>query len=601
MKRMRLEQRGNLIVSFPLICQLLFVCVLLVPLFKLQAENANLAKSSDLISESVSLIFTAVNIGYIARMQASKQPSGNAFNEEKLIAGLRNKVEKIKKNAGDDAERLQLVDNIARGTEMLIDLLSSAIKDHRSGMSDFRRLGKKYDQPFKDTTAYLLNSAETFVQSEERRKLDFERKTRADWTALKQLMSVFLVLSVVIAFTLAAVYIRAILMPLQRLSANCLRIARQQELLPALDNADEFSKLDKFLHAITIATREEQQKEKAMVENTNDFICSLSDNGVFLQVNQSAFNFFGMQPDELIGMQAIELLAPDDRERANECLADAGKTAEQKTFELKVRTKKNGETYKHTRWSCLYSQKRHELFAVVHDIDEEKIIESIKQDFVDMVSHDLRSPLSSLQVAFDLLLEGAYGAVPAPAERELNRARDNIERLLEFVNDLLDFQKLKHGNLQVECEQAQVRLAAQAAVNFVKPALDAKNITLDLDENEITFFADAKKITQVLTNLLTNAIRYSPFNGTISLNWRETPDGVEISVADNGPGIAEEHQKIIFEAFEQTPESIEKAEGTGLGLAICKLICDAHKGSISLESALGQGSKFTILIPGKPG
>ena len=218
-----------------------------------------------------------------------------------------------------------------------------------------------------------------------------------------------------------------------------------------------------------------------------------------------------------------------------------------------------------------------------------------------MVSHDLRSPLSSMQVALDMVGHKAYGDISEEAVQEISGAGRNLVRLLDFVNDLLDFQKLKHGTLQLECDNAHVDSLVQSAVDFVKPALQDKEINIDTSGDDILLYADPKKMVQLLTNLLANAVQYTPKNGHISVVWTAHSDHIEISVSDTGPGIAEEFRKRIFEAFEQTPEAVSKGEGTGLGLAICKLICEAHNGSIFVESELGKGSKFVVKIPAPKG
>jgi signal transduction histidine kinase len=277
---------------------------------------------------------------------------------------------------------------------------------------------------------------------------------------------------------------------------------------------------------------------------------------------------------------------------------DALAEGESRSLEFRV---KQADGLVHTRWSWLYSSESKELFAVVHNIEQEKVVENLRQDFVDMVSHDLRSPLSSMHVALDLVGQKAYGEISKEAEQEVAGARKNLIRLLDFVNDLLDFQKLKHGTLQLECDNAHVDGLVQSAVDFVKPALQAKEIEIETEGEDILLFADPKKMVQLLTNLLANAIQYTPKNGNISIAWTRHSDFTEISVSDTGPGIAEKFRKRIFEAFEQTPESVSQGEGTGLGLAICKLICDAHNGSIFVESELGKGSKFIVRIPSPKG
>ncbi len=597
--KLGLERSGNLLVSFPLICQVLFVLLLSVPLLNLQSNIASLSQSSELISKTISLISHTMNMGYVAKLNGAG-PNDEAMRREAMAGErVRSQLSEIKQAAGADKNRLELVADLAQGAEELINTLAVTREEYKLGVRRWRKLNSRYDKSIRGSIAYLLNSADKMVATEEVKKREIEEKTQDDWKALNSFLITALVLSTILAFALAAVYVRAILMPLKHLSANCQRILRKEDLLPVLTTSEEFSKLDELLHVITNATLEEQEKEKAMVDNTNDLICSLNNQMEFLRANKSTMNFFGIEPEKIVGKSVFDFIATEDRKVTEESLKLAIAQEDTQSFEFKIKASGNDseQQYIHTRWSCLYSKQSQELFAVVHDIDEEKVIEGLKQDFVDMVSHDLRSPLSSMHVALDMVASGAYGEVSIEAQKELEGARKNLYRLLEFVNDLLDFQKLKHGKMELECDNASVDSLVQSAADLVRPALEAKDLQLEVHGDDVLLFADAKKINQVLTNLLANAIHHTPQGGQIAVDWKATDDHVDISVSDTGPGIEEKDRKRIFEAFEQTPEAVSKGEGTGLGLAICKLICDAHNGSISVESVVGEGSRFILRIP----
>lgn len=600
-----LEKSGTMLVSFPLICQILLVLLLLFPLLNLQTNIAKLSGSGELISKTISLINHTMNLGYIAKLNGN-EPSDEALQREVRSSDqVRLQLAEVREAAKGDESRLQLIQGLSLGADTLIRELAATREEYRQGIKRWRKINSTYDKSIRGAIAYMLNNADSMVNREESLKQLVEEKTESDWRMLNFLLLGGLILSTLAAFGLGALYVRGILMPLKHLNANCQLVAEQKQLPPVINDKEEFTKLDELLHVITDATKEEQIREQAMVDNTNDLICSLNQKFVFLRANKSAVNFLGHTPSELVGKPVFEYIAPEERTIASENFEKALSSEESNSFEIKmIVSTADIPRQIHTRWSCVYSAQSKELFAVVHDIDEEKIIETMKQDFVDMVSHDLRSPLSSMNVALDLVANGIYGDITPAAEKELAGARRNLNRLLEFVNDLLDFQKLKHGSLELECNKANIEELVQSAIDLVKPALDAKSLSVEIAGDDITAYIDAKKINQVLTNLISNAIRYTPKSGTITISWNlletglESSDGgIEISVSDTGPGIPEAYQKSIFEAFEQTPDSASKNEGTGLGLAICKLICDAHNGSISLQSKIGEGSKFTIKIP----
>ncbi len=594
MKKLDLEQRGNLLVLFPLICQILFAIILTTQLWNIHSTINKQSQSCQLITKTISLIAYSINLGYINQMGAEHGHIAGVTAEKKMFDILDDKLHQITARSEPDEAQRSRIAVLAETGETLIGSLNS-LRDHQNkGWQYWKHVHSAFEINLVSACGQMLDAADSVVEYEEAKRHGSELATNSQLQNLNSFLTGAIGVTIAAALIMAAFYIRDILIPLKHLSANCLRISRQEDLLTVMHDGSEFSLLDEILHAIQKATKEEQEKENSMVENTNDLICSLSNAGLFLRANKSAQTFFGVDPQAIVGRSVFDFIAEEDRALAEKSLEEACAGGESKAFEFKIKQK---DLPVHTRWSCLYSLESGELFAVVHNIEKEKIVENLKQDFVDMVSHDLRSPLSSMQVALDMVALEGYGEISKEALNEVSGARRNLGRLLDFVNDLLDFQKLKHGKLQLECDNAYVEELVQTAIDYVKPALQAKDIKIELNGKDILLFADPKKMVQLLTNLLANAIHYTPRQGEIKVDWKESGSEIEISVTDSGKGIAEEHRQRIFEAFEQTPETVGKAEGSGLGLAICKLIADAHKGTISVDSAVGNGSKFTVKIP----
>lgn len=603
MKKMNIEQRGTLLVLFPLVCQIVFVVVLTVQLWSLHSSISKQSQSCDLITKTISLIAYSINLGQINQMQVSgnllqaaqeRLHMTGVTSDQRRFALLDDKLHQIGARFEPDELQRNRIAVLIQAGERVLQCLKELRNNQEKGWKHWKHVHWRYEIALINSCQEMLNCADNVVEYEETKRQGNEAATNSQFQTLNSYLLSAIVVTIIAAFVMAAFYIRDILIPLKHLSANCLRISRREELLPVLNDGSEFSQLDEILHSITAATKEEQEREKSMVENTNDLICSLNVEGKFLRANQSSQTFFGLEPQAIVGRSFLDFVAEVDRSSAEAGFQEALTGQESKSLEFRI---KHEEGLKYTRWSCLYSSETKELFAVVHDIEQEKIVENLKQDFVDMVSHDLRSPLSSMQVALDMVGQKAYGDISQEAVQEISGAERNLTRLLDFVSDLLDFQKLKHGTLQLECDNAHIDGLVQSAVDFVKPALQAKEINIETKGDDILLFADPKKIVQLLTNLLANAVQYTPKNGNISVAWTPHSDHIEISVSDTGPGIAEEFRKRIFEAFEQTPEAVSKGEGTGLGLAICKLICEAHNGSIFVESELGKGSKFVVKIP----
>jgi NtrC-family two-component system sensor histidine kinase KinB len=224
-------------------------------------------------------------------------------------------------------------------------------------------------------------------------------------------------------------------------------------------------------------------------------------------------------------------------------------------------------------------------------------VERLKSDFVMAASHELRTPLTGLGMSVDLLLEHASQALREEDRELLQAAHEEVHRMKALVNDLLDLSKIEAGRIELEFESVPVPTLFDHVTAVFKSQIDMKEITLSsrLTGDLADVRADANKVTWVLTNLISNALRYVSRGGHIQLIARKAGPQVHLSVQDDGPGIPPEYQTRIFQKFVQVKGRV--AGGTGLGLAICKEIVRAHGGAIWVESSHGRGSTFTFTLP----
>jgi PAS domain S-box-containing protein len=419
----------------------------------------------------------------------------------------------------------------------------------------------------------------TALTRSEQSKLTPE-KVIAQWSSFKQVPIIAIGVSVLFALLQGTALAFTIKKPLSRISENCRRMAVNEELQPALSGRDELSELDRLFHVMAQSVDSALAGEKAMIDNARDLICSLSANGVFTKTNASSLTLLGYQPEELIDRSLLDVCTTNDTAKADEELQTSVSRTDMRNFDLTLQ-RKDGSTVD-TRWSCVWSERDDALFAVVHDITEEKNIERLKQDFVDMISHDLRSPLTSMLGSLSMIEQGAKGPLPDDAQAEVESAVKNVERLVEFINDLLDFQKLKSGRMQLEKSECNLEEIVTEAIEMVKASADLKHVTFKTPKHTATINGDKNKLLQVVVNLVANAIRYAPEGSDVEIRVRPIPQGAEMQVIDSGPGVPTEYREQIFDAFQQLPTQKSK-EGTGLGLAICKLIVDAHGGQIGVS------------------
>jgi two-component system, OmpR family, phosphate regulon sensor histidine kinase PhoR len=235
---------------------------------------------------------------------------------------------------------------------------------------------------------------------------------------------------------------------------------------------------------------------------------------------------------------------------------------------------------------------------VIHDLTEMRRLEAMRRDFVANVSHELKTPLTSISgYAETLLTDTPDGET---TRRFLTTIVGNARRMQRLVDNLLDLARLEGGRWQPEREPIDIAEAAQDTWNALRNGSRAVAVEFEVEiaSDADTVIADADAVRQVLTNLLDNSLRYTPPGGRIVCRSRLEGGGVAISVADNGAGIVPEHLPRIFERFYRSDPSRSRDEGgTGLGLAIVKHLVEAHGGRVSAESGRGVGTTITCWFP----
>lgn len=222
-----------------------------------------------------------------------------------------------------------------------------------------------------------------------------------------------------------------------------------------------------------------------------------------------------------------------------------------------------------------------------------------KQEIMSMVSHDLRTPLSSVHAALQLLTMEEVGLTPEQSRALVDRAYRNVVRTTSLINDLLDIDKLSSGMLTLLYERVSLRELAESSRESVADLAAAKRIVVDITGEDVELDGDKQRLLQVIINLLGNAVKFSSPDSLISITWKSLDEHTyEIAVVDHGRGVPDEHKKQIFKKFRQVSHDDSTVhQGTGLGLAIAKALVEAHGGTIGVRDTAGGGSTFWFAIP----
>jgi signal transduction histidine kinase len=338
------------------------------------------------------------------------------------------------------------------------------------------------------------------------------------------------------------------------------------------------------------------------VENVSEAV-ALFDGHLRLTVwNETFAEFFGYAPDEIAeGASAADLMGLTARRGE---LGPGDPDMIVAAFIASIRSSEARDIEVHRAGRILEVRRRTisggRFILTARDVTHARQIAKLKDELVSTVSHELRTPLTAISGALGLMASGAAGELPERAARLVSVGHRNVERLANLVNDLLDMDRLQSGKVDFHFEPGDLRALLTDAVEQNQPYADRFGVTLDLDVPEAPVSArfDHARLHQVITNLLSNAAKFSPEGAHVAVTLTVAGQAARISVRDQGPGGSAEFRARLFDRFAQEAGAHQqKHAGTGLGLAISQAIAQAHGGAITLDDAPPPGATFVITLP----
>jgi PAS domain S-box-containing protein len=369
----------------------------------------------------------------------------------------------------------------------------------------------------------------------------------------------------------------------------------------ALENAELYKEMKASKHYI-----------ENLVENAGDAIVSTDAQDKILGWNRAAEVIFGYSKEEVFG-ESLAILAPQNHPtELVDLRTKVELTGPLRNLEVR-RKRKDGSIFNVALAVSPIKDNEDRTIGFLYiakDITEAKRYERrlrqldhMKSDFVSNVSHELRTPLTAIKGSVDNMLDGITGDLSEKQSRYLVRIKSNADRLGRLINELLDLSRIESGKIDLIHINLPVVSLAKEVAEVLRPVAAEKLISLEVSHNgdEVYAWADRDKITQVLVNVVGNAVKFTPSNGkvTITVDQRQQAS-VTLSVKDTGPGIPEDEIDKIFDKFYQVARvNKEKTKGAGLGLAISKALVEMHGGKLWIESELGKGSVFSFSIPAR--
>ncbi|HEY5002418.1 MAG TPA: ATP-binding protein [Ktedonobacteraceae bacterium] len=363
--------------------------------------------------------------------------------------------------------------------------------------------------------------------------------------------------------------------------------------------------------------RSDQEQLRAILSSSSDGIAVLGIDSCFIEVNTAFGRLFGREPEQIVGMECMELLACNEEEGSDNCrelcMINRAFQEEKPLPYVEVDLLIQGTSHS-LGLSITPVLKRDGPFCllIAHDVTSVRDASRMKANFLSMITHELRSPLNAINGYLDLTLEGIGGELNDQQREFMQRARAGSEHLYALIEDLLLLSRADAGQLRLSREIIQLQdVMLNSVEEFELSARDKGVImVIDIAQNFPRLYADAVRIQQVLRNLISNALHFTPKGETVTVSasvedYAASPESlsdedqlvVKLQVRDTGSGIAPEYQERIFERFYQIADTNSSRSGQGLGLAIVKMIVELHNGSVTVESTPGHGSTFTCILP----
>ncbi len=337
-------------------------------------------------------------------------------------------------------------------------------------------------------------------------------------------------------------------------------------------------------------------RERTIADHSTDLVCAFDDKYNIAAINQTSTRLLGFSSHDMLHLPVSRVIV--DSELLENRLKAAQDSGGPSLFETRALTK-SGQLLD-LSWMVEWSKREQMFFAIARDITMKRSIERARQEFVAMISHDVRIPLTSILCGLATLSENTHEELQDESHAVITRAEENITRVIDLLNELIDLEKSVDSRLLLELSDFNVRSLIDTACKQLTSQAEQLSVSIEVRVDNLYVRADRNRILRVLVNLLSNSLKHSSEGQSVLISALERQSEIEVRISDRGPGVPQNMQLAIFERFVQLGLTGERGgPGSGLGLAICKVFVEAHGCSIGVDSEPGKGSTFWFTLPRK--
>jgi len=372
--------------------------------------------------------------------------------------------------------------------------------------------------------------------------------------------------------------------------------------------ADSFNvmaqKLEEYNTSSLAKIMTEKRRIETLINNMHDPVIGLDEENKVLFANEEALKIIGLNPAQVLGKSALQLSVTNDliRSLMQDVIAEQTNKSPMPQASMKIFADGKESYFEKEVLNIAVTPTGEKIprsighVILLRNVTAYKELDSAKTNFIATISHEFKTPISSIKMSLQLLENGRIGGMNEEQQNLLHSIREDADRLLKITSELLNMAQVETGNIQLTVLPADAKEIFSRAMEANRNTAEQKKIRFEMTcpEHLLPVMADSDKMTWVLTNLISNAIRYSYENAVVYLGIQALEDHIEFTVKDTGQGIPPQYVHKVFDRYFRVPGSI--TEGTGLGLAISKEFIEAQGGKIQVESDFGAGSTFKVLL-----
>lgn len=418
-----------------------------------------------------------------------------------------------------------------------------------------------------------------------------------------------LITNIAIGLFMARLFSNDIRKRLEQVAQNTRLLAEEKPLNPPVGGRDEIAILDRAFHDAAAELSEARKRERTLFDNSNQVICAVGASGSMTGVNPAASRLWGYSREELLKFPVVDIVIEEDRELTRKKFFGNNTDSGTSTFENRI-VAKDGKICD-MLWSVTHVRAEqdparqeglpleNEVFCMAHDITKQKEADRMRNEFLSIISHDLRTPLAGILVTTAMLQEGGYGALPRAAGERLSSVSVDVNRLLELINDLLDIEKLEAGMMALAYESVKLSDLSEKLAEKCKNMLQEKQISLSVEMDDSAVLVDKDRFTQAMANLLNNAIERSKTGSSINLLADKKSDSFSLIIRDQAPVLDIQARENIFNRFAISDAGTEAATSqmSSLAIPLSKSIISVHGGTVELLTPATSGNEFVIQLP----